>query len=53
MDDNDSKEAVPIPMIVERRQQRAELSSAEVMRILRKRAAKAAKREAEERDSAN
>jgi hypothetical protein len=41
MDENDGKkEAVPI-LIVERRRQRQELSSADVMRILKKRAAKA------------
>jgi len=41
MDENDSKkEAVPI-LIVERRRQRQELSSADVMKILKKRAAKA------------
>jgi len=45
MDENDPKTAVPIAMIVERRRQRsAELSSEDVMRILRKRAAKAARR---------
>jgi len=49
MDENDTKnEALPIVMIVERRTQRqADLSSAEVMRILRRRAAKAATRASE------
>jgi hypothetical protein len=41
MDENDRNiEKVPI-LIVERRRQRQELSSADVMRILKKRAAKA------------
>ena len=40
MDENDrNKEKVPI-LIVERRRQRQELSSADVMKILKKRAAK-------------
>lgn len=50
MDDNDPKYAVPTPMTIERRRPRTvELNSSEVMRILRRRAAKAAaRRKAEE-----
>lgn len=49
MDGNDSKKEAPIIVIMERRTQRQrELSSEDVMKILRKRAAKALKRDANE-----
>jgi len=49
MDEDESKAAVPITMTLERRRSRsAELSASEIMKILRKRAAKAAMRNTEE-----
>jgi hypothetical protein len=52
MDEKRSVETVPIAMIVERRRQRAaEMSCSEIMKILRKRAAKAARREGRVIDS--
>lgn len=51
MDEDDSK---AVPMTVERRRSRsAELSASEIMKILRKRAAKAAMRKAEEAITVN
>jgi hypothetical protein len=47
--DEESRTAVAVPIIMERRRQRTvQWSSSEVMRILRKRAAKAATRKADE-----
>lgn len=42
------KEEAPVIMIVERRRRHVELNSAEVMKILRKRAAKGGRRSHEE-----
>lgn len=47
--DEEFKSAVPTPIIMERRRRRTvEWSSSEVMKLLRKRAAKAAMRKADE-----